>query len=174
MRLIVALLAGSSLLLSACSNDDHQDLRQWMESATKDLKGRIPPLPKVKPYAPVEYQTDKAGGPFRPGKILPEQKGTGVGSPDQTRPKEQLESFPLESLAFIGLIEKEKNRFAIIRADGALHRITIGNYLGQDFGVVTKIDETELSLRELVQDAEGDWVERTSTLQLQDKKESKK
>lgn len=174
MKILAALMVGSTLLLAACSNDEHQDLRQWMENASKDLKGKIPPLPQVKPYAAVAFSADKTGGPFRPGKILPEQKGTGVGGPDQTRLKEPLEHYPLESIAFIGLLEKEKNRYAILKVDGALHRIAVGNYLGQDFGVVTRIDEAELTLRELIQDAGGDWVERTSTLQLLDQKESKK
>lgn len=174
MRVSVVLMVCGVLLLSACSSDEHQDLRQWMENSSKDLKGKIPPLPQVKPYKAVEYVADKTGGPFRPGKILPEQKGSGVGGPDQTRLKEPLEHYPLESISFIGLLEKEKNRYAILKVDGALHRIAVGNYLGQDFGVVTRIGETDLSLRELIQDAGGDWVERTSSLQLLDQKESKK
>lgn len=174
MRLLVVLIGSGALLLAACSNDEHQDLRQWMENSTKDVKGRIPPLPQVAPYTAIAFQPDAVGGPFRPSKIRPEQKSGGAGRPDFDRQKEQLEHFPLESLNFVGLLEKDKRLFAIIKADGALHRVTVGNYLGQDFGVVTKISETELSLRELIQDADGDWVERTSVLQLLDQKESKK
>jgi type IV pilus assembly protein PilP len=85
-----------------------------------------------------------------------------------------LELYPLESLVFVGLLQRGKENHAIVKADSSLHKVKVGNYLGQDFGVVTQISDFEISLRELIQDAGGDWVERTSTLQLQEQKESKK
>ena len=97
----------------------------------------------------------------------PEGKGGGGTQPDFDRPREPLEAYPLESLKYVGVMERKKQSYAIILVDGALYQVRTGNYLGQNFGVITKIDETEVVLKELAQDAAGDWIERTSSLQLQ-------
>jgi type IV pilus assembly protein PilP len=124
-----------------------------------------------KPYAPVPY--DAAGTvtePFAAAKMGVADKKTGGGfRPDLDRPKEPLELYPLESLKYVGVITRNKVSFAIIQVEGALHQVKIGNYMGQNFGVVVGVTESEITLRELVQDSAGDWVERTSTLMLQEK-----
>ena len=155
-------------LVSCSGGGDHEELQQWMNNAAKDIKGKIPPLPQVKPYEPVAYDAGNLIDPFRPAKITPERKKSGGGAqPDLDRPREPLEAYPLESLKFVGVLTKKKSSYAIIQVDGALYQIRAGNYLGQNFGVVTKITESEVSLKELVQDAAGDWIERVSTLLLQ-------
>lgn len=156
--------------LAACGGDEHQDLKQWMKEATKDFKGRVPPLPEIKPFPPVAYETADLVDPFRASKLDPEKKpGTGGIQPDLDRRKEPLEAYPLESLKMVGTITKGKSVYALVRADRGLHQVRIGNYMGQDFGVVTKITESAITLRELVADSRGDYAERTSTLQLQEK-----
>lgn len=168
-------LIGMCLLLAACSGDEHEDLRQWMADETKDIRGRIPPLPEVKPYEPVPYDAGNLLDPFRSAKIEPEHRKSGGGGmqPDFNRHKEPLESFPLESLKYVGVLLKAKASYAIIQADGALHQVKLGNYMGQNFGVITKISESEVALRELIQDPGGEWVERVSALQLQEKETGK-
>lgn len=168
-------LIGMCLLLTACSGGEHEDLRQWMADETKDIRGRIPPLPEVKPYEPVPYDAGNLLDPFRSAKIEPEHRKSGGGGmqPDFNRHKEPLESFPLESLKYVGVLLKAKASYAIILADGALHQVKLGNYMGQNFGVITKISESEVALRELIQDPGGEWVERVSTLQLQEKETGK-
>ena len=164
--LAVALLG---LALVACSGGDNEDLRQWMNDAAKDIKGKIPPLPQVKPYEPVPYDAGNLVDPFRPSKIGGEQKKNGGGGlqPNTDRPREPLESYPLESLRYVGVMTRNKVSYAIIQVDGSLHQVRIGNYMGQNFGVITKVTESEVVLKELVQDSAGDWVERESTLMLQ-------
>ena len=49
-----------------------------------------------------------------------------------------------------------------------LYQVKVGDYLGQNYGRITKITETEVALREIVQDAAGEWIERTGSLQLQE------
>ena len=87
-------------------------------------------------------------------------------TPDLNRPKEPLESFPLESIQMMGTITQQKETFALVKAGPNLYRIKRGSYMGQNFGVVTGIDEGQISLKELVQDTGGEWVERASALQL--------
>jgi type IV pilus assembly protein PilP len=167
MRTFAVVLA--SVVLMGCSSSENEDLRQWMGDAAKDIKGRIPPLPQVKPYEPVPYDAGMLVDPFKSSKIGAEQKkGGGSGmQPDLDRPREPLEGYPLESLKYVGVMTKKKASYALIQVDGALYQVKVGNYMGQNFGVVIKISESETLLKELVQDPAGDWVERSSTLVLQ-------
>ncbi|TRZ57883.1 MAG: pilus assembly protein PilP [Rhodocyclaceae bacterium] len=168
----------ASLMLGACGTDEHQDLKQWMKEATKDMKGRIKPLPEMKPFPIVSYEAAEAIDPFSPAKIGPDRKpqGSDVGGghkPDFNRFREPLEAYPLESLKMVGLIQKGKMMNAIIKADKSVHLVKIGNYMGQNFGMITEITESDLELRELIQDSVGDWVERAGRLQLQEQEMTK-
>ena len=159
------------LALAGCSGGEHQDLKEELKGLTKDLRGRVDPLPVVKPYEPVPYKATEFPDPFGPAKIdVAIKPSTTVGGlkPDLNRPKEPLEAYPLESLKMVGVLEQSKQMFALVRADASLYRIKVGNYLGQNFGLVTAISDTQVQLRELVQDAAGDWTERVSSLQLQE------
>jgi type IV pilus assembly protein PilP len=141
-----------------------------MRQETKDLRGRIPPLPQVKPYEPIPYDAAGLIEPFRASKLDVDRRQQGGGlQPDLNRPKEPLESFPLESIKYVGVMTRGRISYAIVTVDGALFRVRTGSYMGQNFGVITNVSETEISLRELVQDASSDWIERPSTLQLQTK-----
>lgn len=153
----------------ACTGGDNQDLRQWMNEAGKDIKGKIPPLPEVKPYEPVAYDAGNLLDPFKPAKIGPEQKKNAGGGaqPDMDRPREPLEAYPLESLKYVGVMTKKNVSYAIIQVDSALYQVRVGNYMGQNFGVITKVAESEVTLKELTQDSAGDWVEKASVLLLQ-------
>lgn len=164
-----------SIALTACSGGDHEELRQWISEVSKDAKGKVPPLPEVKPYEAASYDAATLLDPFKPAKIEPEQKkGSGDGiQPDYDRAKEPLEAYPLESLKYVAVLFKNKIGYAIIQADSALFQVKVGNYMGQNFGLITKITENEVTLRELVQDSTGDWVERESTLLLQEKESRK-
>lgn len=160
-----------AIMLAACDGDSHSDLKKELSDLSKDLRGKIAPLPVVKPYEPVPYQALDMPDPFGSAKIelVTKSAGTGGGlKPDLNRPKEPLESVPLESLKMVGVLQQGKLNFALVRADNSLYRVKIGNYMGQNFGVITNILENQVQLRELVQDAAGDWTERQSTLQLQE------
>ena len=158
------------IALVACSTDDHEELREWMAAVALDAKAKIPPLPVVEAYEAVPYDVGNLLDPFKPAKMAPdEKKGGGGFRPDLDRPKEPLELYPLESLKYVGVMTRKKVSYAIVQVDGTLYQIKIGNYMGQNFGVVVDVSESEITLRELIQDSAGDWVERTSTLLLQEK-----
>jgi type IV pilus assembly protein PilP len=156
--------------LGACGGEEHGDLKQELAQLTKDVRGRVEPLPQVKPYEPVPYTAEGQIDPFRPERIDVAAAGSRAGAsklaPDPNRPKEPLESFPLESIQMLGTITQNKEVFALVKAGPNLYRVKQGNYMGQNFGVVTAIDEGAINLKELVQDSGGEWVERTSALQL--------
>ena len=157
--------------LAACSGDEHGDLKQELNQLTKDVRGRVEPLPQVKPYEPVPYTAETQVDPFRPERIDVASAGAAAASagklaPDPNRPKEPLEAFPLESIQMLGTITQNRETFALVKAGPNLYRVKKGNYMGQNFGVITGIDEVQIALKELVQDAGGEWVERSSALQL--------
>jgi len=165
------LVLAAVVLLAACGGDEHSDLRQELAALTKGLRGHVNPLPQVKPYEPVPYTAEDLVDPFRPDRIIIAQPGKGVGGtpgPDLNRPKEPLEAFPLESIQMVGTITQGKETYGLVKAGSNLYRVKQGNYMGQNFGVITSIDENEIKLTELVQDGSGEWVQRSSALQLQE------
>jgi type IV pilus assembly protein PilP len=159
------------LLLAACGGDEHQDLKEELKGLTKDMRGRIDPLPVVKPYEPVPYKAFEMPDPFGSAKIelaiaAAQKAKVGANAPDTTRPKEPLEAYPLESLKMVGTLSQKGVAYALVRADASVYRVKAGNYLGQNFGVITGITDNQINLKELVQDASGDWTERKIALQI--------
>lgn len=180
MRGVLLCLLALSLL--GCSGGDHDELRSWMADNTKDLRGGIPKLPEVKPYLAVPYEVDAILDPFKSAKIEPDAKSKqGAGKAGGLQPDFEarelrnslLEKYPLESLKMIGALYVNRRQLALIQVDNKVKQIGVGEYLGLDFGVVTKISENEVQIRELVQDSAGDWSERNSSLLLQGKEGAK-
>jgi len=157
----------ASALVGGCGGESHQDLRAWMADQGKNAKGRLEPLPQIKPYEPFTYNAYDLPDPFKPRKIEP-TKGDNRLAPDLARRREPLESYPLESLSMVGTLERGKGVYALVRTpERDVYQVRAGNYMGQNFGVVTGITDAEIKLKELVQDGSGDWAERSSTLNLQ-------
>ena len=170
MRAMLVIALG--LTLAACAGEEFGDLKAELKDKTKDLRGKIEPLPVVKPYEPVPYRAFDQADPFSSAKIeLVTKSASSAGGglkPDFNRPKEPLEAYPLESLKMVGVLQQRKASFALVKADIGLYRVKVGNYIGQNFGLITTITESQIQVRELIQDPAGDWTERQSTLQLQE------
>ena len=159
------------VLLASCGGEEQSELRQELTAMTKDLRGKVNPLPQVKSYEPVPYKGESMLDPFVPGRIVVAQASTGGGGgvqPDLNRPKEPLEAFPLESIQMVGTLSQSQDMYALVRAGTNLFRVKKGNYMGQNFGVILGIEEGQISLKEVVQDSGGDWVERSTSLQMQE------
>lgn len=158
-----------SMSLTACGGGEFQDLHDFVKNAGADMRGKVEPPPEIKPYEPFNYDNStNLPDPFKPHKQ--ELKGggqPGLNQPDMGRRKESLEEFPLDGLAMVGFMYQNNVAQAIVRSpDGKLNRVKVGNYLGQNFGRITAITETEVKIKEMVQDSTGDWAERMSSLQL--------
>ena len=163
----IATVFVAALVVAGCGGESHQDLREWMREQGKGAQGKLEPLPQIRPYEPFAYNAFDLPDPFKPRKIEP-AKGAGGPAPDLARRREPLESFPLESLSMVGTLAKDKSIYALVRTpDKDIYQVRSGNFMGQNFGVITGISDTEIKLKELVQDSAGDWTERSSTLQLQ-------
>src|SRR3954466_14769249 len=170
-RALMVVASSLALALAACGGEEHGDLKQELGQLTKEFRGQVPPLPQVKPYEPVPYTAEGLTDPFRPERIevARTDKKENVNAKlaeQEKRIKEPLEAFPLESIQMLGTITQEKETFALVKAGPNLYRVRKGMYMGQNFGVITAIDEGGIKLKELVQDGTGEWVERNSALQL--------
>ena len=174
-----ALLAGVLsivvFLLSACGSSD-QELQTWMTEQRNQSRSRVDRIPEPTKFSPQPYTQEGSVEPFSNQKLAQALKrdssqavvNTGLIAPELARRKEPLEASPLDSVAMVGSLIKTGQPVALVRVDNLLYQVRVGNYLGQNYGRITKVTETGLSLREIVQDAAGEWIERTATLQLQE------
>ena len=154
--------------LSGCGGGGMEDLQTFVAETGKDMQGKIEPLPEVKLYEAFAYDAFDLPDPFKPRKLSTGGGGGGM-QPDLSRPREPLEAFSLETLKMVGMLSNKGVIHAVIRTpDNAIYHVKKGNYVGQNFGLVTQISDSEVTLREIVQDSGGDWSERTSTLMLQE------
>lgn len=156
------------VLLVGCGGEEFQDLRDFVRTAGAEMRGKVDPPPDIKPYEPFTYDnTTGLPDPFKPRTDAKNPRRTGQNLPNLDRPKEELEDFPLESLKMVGFLFQRNVGHAVIRsAEGKVYRVKAGNYIGQNFGQITSVSETEIKIKEMVQDSAGDWSERESKLQL--------
>jgi type IV pilus assembly protein PilP len=162
-------------LLAGCGAGEFQDLKEFVEKSEQGMRGRVEPLPQVLAYEPMAYEAFDLPDPFAPRKIDPDKTAASGGlAPDINRSKEPLEAYPLESLSMVGTLERGRQRWALVKTpENTLYRVHNGNYMGQNFGVVAMITDTSITLKELIQDTNGSWSERTSALQLVEEGEKK-
>lgn len=161
------------LLLAACSAE-HDELRQWMDQQRREIKPNVTALQAPKRFDPQPYTSAQAVDPFSSQKLTVALKQearqpNSLLSAELNRRKEPLEAYPLDSMTMVGSVNKQNLPYALLRVDALLYQVKVGDYLGQNYGRITRIAETEVALREIVQDAAGEWIERPATLQLQER-----
>jgi type IV pilus assembly protein PilP len=155
-----------AMLAAGCSSE-MDDLKKFVRDSDKNLPRRVEPLPAVKPFEPFAYEGFDLPDPFKPRKLTAPKEGPGTGvAPDLNRRKEPLEAFPLDQLKMVGTLQQAGETYALVRADKTLYRVKRGNYMGQNFGLITEVTDSEIKLKEIVQDSGGDWAERQSVLPL--------
>lgn len=166
----------ASLALVGCGGSDQEELRQWMIEQRAQTRPKVTPIPEPKEFVPQAYLQEAAVEPFSMQKLTralyrDAEKGAGSSAliaPELARRKEPLESFPLDAMTMVGILRKAGGVVALIKVDNLLYQVRPGAYLGQNYGKVLRISETEVTLREIAQDAAGEWVERAAALQQQE------
>ena len=169
-----ALLAASALTLTLVGCGEQEELSQWMEQQKREVKPNVQPLSPPKKFTPEPYIALNGVEPFSAQKLTVALKQearqpNSLLAAEINRRKEPLEAYPLDSMRMVGSVMKSGRPYALLKVDNLLYQVKQGDYLGQNYGKITKISETDVSLREIVQDAAGEWIERMSTLQLQEK-----
>ncbi|HUQ28036.1 MAG TPA: pilus assembly protein PilP [Usitatibacter sp.] len=162
------ILASAALLAMAGCGGEMDELKQFVRESDKGLPRRIEPLPPVKPFEPFTYEGFDLPDPFKPRKLGGDKSkdNNSIIAEQINRRKEPLEAFPLEQLKMVGTLSQGKDTYALVRADKTLYRVKKGNYMGQNFGLITEVTESEIKLKEIVQDSAGDWAERQSVMPL--------
>lgn len=169
------LSAGVLLLtaLAACTGEQ-EELQQWMDQQKREVKPSVQPLSPPKKFDPQPYLALTGVDPFSTQKLTVALKQearqpNSMLAAEINRRKEPLEAYPLDSMSMVGSVVKQGRQYALLKVDNLLYQVKVGDYLGQNYGKITRITETDIALREIVQDAAGEWIERSGSLQLQEK-----
>jgi len=165
----LAIVAALAVALAGCTKG-MGDLTQYVAQVKARKPGPIEPLPQIKPYETFAYTDQDMRSPFSPDTKAQPEKLAGSGNgihPDFNRNKEYLEQYPLDALSMVGTLEMGSKVYALVKdSDGVVHRVTVGNHLGQNYGKITKITETGLKLTEIVPNGLGGWMERSASMSL--------
>ena len=169
--LTTVLLSG----LSGCGDSGVPEVRQWMEEAKRHTKVSIQKLSEPKKFTPFLYTAKNEVDPYNPIKLsvalakLQAKSSNGL-KPDVDRRREALEAYPLDVIKMVGTLQKPGLNQVLLQVDKTVFQAKVGNYVGPNFGMITKVTETGIELKEIVQDASGEWTERKATLELQETK----
>jgi type IV pilus assembly protein PilP len=158
--------------LYGCGDGGVHDVHQWMQEVKQQTKVSIKPLSPPKKFTPFIYDAKGREDPYSANKLAiafaKARKSSGSIQPNLDRRREALESYPLDTLHMVGTLSKPGMTYALLQADKSVFQVKVGNYIGQNLGMITKITESEVELKEVVQDASGEWVEREAKLELQE------
>lgn len=175
-RLLAVSAVAAASLLVGCGSSDQEELQSWMTQQRNQTKARVDRLPEPTKFTPQPYTQEALTEPFSNQKLTQALKrdstqatsNAALITPELARRKEPLEASPIDSIVMVGSLVKLGQPVALVRVDNLLYQVKVGNYLGQNYGRITKVSETGLNLREIVQDAAGEWIERPATLKLQE------
>lgn len=173
-RTLVCVAVLSSIF--GCSGSEQQELSAWMQSERNSIRPEVKPIPEPSKFLPHSYAGERFIEPFsneklvsilKSGQSLTAEKSALI-EPELNRRKQPLEAFPLDAMSMVGILNRKGQLVALVKVDSLLYQVVAGGYLGQNYGRIVKIDENQIVLREIVQDAAGEWIERPAALQLQE------
>jgi len=167
-RWLAAAVAATALSACGGANDD---LREYIDEIKARPGGRIEPLPQVQPAPTFVYEPGARRSPFVPD--APQRRisndPNAVDGPDQDRAREFLEQFPLDTLKMVGTLADRRASFGLVQTtDGLVHRVSVGNHMGQNFGRIIAISDSEIQLVEIISDGLGGYLERPAAIALTD------
>ncbi|HEC15019.1 MAG TPA: pilus assembly protein PilP [Sedimenticola sp.] len=159
------------MLLAACENNQMNDLQQFVEEVKSRPPGRIAPLPQIKPIETFVYTASNKRNPFVLSEGIEEEMVSEASDngirPDTLRRKEELEAFPLDTIRMVGTLEQHGSTWGLVQTkDGTIYRVQPGNYMGQNYGRITRILEDRIELTEILPDGQGGYLERQASLAL--------
>jgi type IV pilus assembly protein PilP len=167
----IALVLGLVISIAGCGNDGLDDLRSFVKNEHKNRKPRVEPLPEIKIPPSFAYPASDKADPFSSANLSPKttRNKTKKSLPLYllTRRKGPLEAYPLDALKMVGTLQRKNEIWVVIKApDGSMHRAKPGDYMGKNYGMITKITENKVSLVEKIQNAIGDWVDRQAAISI--------
>lgn len=170
-RFRYVLLTAAAVALAGCDAGGHADLRAYMDEVRAQPRGRIEPMPKEVVYEPFTYTATGLRSPFQPPlklELAQRQQGRADLQPDETRVRQFLEGFNIETFVMVGTLSNADSYYGLIRGGDGVHRVRVGEYLGRNHGRIAEIRADAIEVVEIVPDGEGGWLERPRTLMLQE------
>jgi len=152
-----------ALALGGCGGGNTSDLQQWVAKVKSRPGSKIPPVPKPNPYEAFKYDAGNLRSPFIAA-AAPESNVR----PNFHRKKQYLEQFPLDALKFVGEISIGGTSYALIQdPQGTVHRVSKGDYMGQNNGRVLAVLPDSIKLEEIVPNGNGGWQRRRASVALE-------
>jgi len=147
--------------LAACTSSGQDELQVWMQTERNSIKPSVQPIPEPTKFVPQAYLGERQLPPFSEEKLASVLRGaqpspvanSGLIEPELNRRKQPLEAHPLDAMVMVGSLNRDGKLVALVKVDSLLY---------------TRISETEVVMREIVQDSAGEWIERAAALQLQE------
>jgi type IV pilus assembly protein PilP len=175
-KVLLCAWVGAALLLSGCLTSEQDELRQWMQDERNGIRPQVAPIPEPTKFVPQNYTGERLTEPFSNEKLASVMRGSLAATVSNSalldaelnRRKQPLEAYPLDTMSMVGSLTRDGQLVALLKVDNLLYQVRAGSYLGQNYGRVTRVSETEITLREIAQDASGEWAERPAALQLQE------
>lgn len=173
------LACGLSLVLltlaAGCTASSEEELQVWMQAERNAIRPQVTPIPEPGKFEPEVYRSERMVEPFSAEKMASASGSLGATvinskllEPELNRRKQPLEAYPLDTMRMVGSLTRDGRLVALVKVDNLLYQVRTGSYLGQNYGLVKEITETDVTLREIVQDPSGEWTERPAALQLQE------
>ena len=170
---LVCTLFGTAVI-SGCSSSGQAEIDAWTKEQRNAVRPRIEPLPEPSKFTPHAYRQAGQIEPFSNEKLTQalrrdsnqSSSNSALIAPELARRKEPLESLPLDAISMVGSLVRSGKPVALVKVDNLIYQVRVGNHIGQNYGLISKVTETGITLREIVQDAAGEWIERPATLQL--------
>lgn len=177
MTLRAAVLLCVAGAVTACGSSSGDELNEWMAAQRAQAQPKVKPIAEPKQFKPENYTLANEADPFSKLKLtqalgkdaIQSASNGALIAPELKRRKEPLEEFPLDSMTLVGSMVRNQKPVALVKVGPLLYQVRPGDYLGQNYGRVVKIVENEITLREIVQDAIGEWIERPASLLLQER-----
>jgi len=174
--LSMVLSASVWVVLAGCTTSGQDELLAWMQAERNAIKPQVKPISEPTKFIPQTYSGEQMMPPFSGEKLASVMRGSpstvvlnsSLIQPELNRRKQPLEAYPLDAMSMVGSIRSQGQLVALVKVDNLLYQVRAGSYLGQNYGRVNKITETEVTLREIVQDSAGEWTERPAALQIQE------
>ncbi len=176
-RCMAAVLLATGVL-AGCGSSGEEELRTWMQELRASTRPHVVPITAPKQFIPQSYTGESGMDPFNVAKLTQalrrdsaqSSSSSSLVAPEMARRKQPLEAYPLDAMVMVGSLNKAGTPTALLRVEKLLYQVRVGDYIGQNYGKIVKITETGIQIREIVQDTNGDWVERMTTLDLQEGK----
>ncbi|HRK37117.1 MAG TPA: pilus assembly protein PilP [Burkholderiaceae bacterium] len=177
LRLNGVTLVCAACFVAGCSDAPEAELQTWMAEQRSQLKPASQPVAAPKKFDPQIYAQEGKPDPFGVQKLVVGLKSDAASpvstssliTPELNRRKQPLEAYPLDTMSYVGSLEKGTKKSALLLVDKLIYQVEAGAYLGQNYGKIVSISESAVTLREIVQDSAGEWIERQATLHLQEK-----